>query len=207
MNLLTSSGKRIEFMITSVGADESDVHELSNELNARLPSSNTSQQPFTLPKPWHPAVDLTHRDPPNRQRTGSDHQPLSNNYNLNFQQGLPIQTDLARSTPYGGVNQPAYQQQFAPVFAEPIIDWSAVRQQDPHGQIDPQFIQPIHHSKTSGWELSNFRSISSRTSRTSTSANFHPISIPNQSTDILSTNHGSISLSRTTTTWRSHSFE
>ena len=132
----TSSGKRIEFMITSLGADESDVQELASELNTRLvpPSSNTAQQPFTLPKPWHPAVDLTQRE----QQTASNNQPTANNYNLAFQQGQP---DLTRPETYGGLNQESYQQQFAPVFAEPIIDWSAVRQQDPHGQIDPQFIQ------------------------------------------------------------------
>ena len=138
---ITTSGKRIEFMITSLGADEPDVHELANELNTRLLPSNSSQQQFTLPKPWHPAVDLTQREPPNRQRTGSDHQPAPNTYNPNFPQGLPIQPDLARSASYGGLNQPNFQQQFAPVFAEPIIDWSAVRQQDPHGQVDPQLIQ------------------------------------------------------------------
>jgi hypothetical protein len=124
---ITTSGKRIEFMITSLGSDESDIHELANEINTRLLPSNPSQQPFTLPKPWHPAVDLTHRELQNRQQTGSDNQP--------------IPTDLTRSASYGGLNQGTYPQQFAPVFAEPIIDWSAVRQQDPHGQIDPQLIQ------------------------------------------------------------------
>jgi hypothetical protein len=130
-------------MITSLGVDESDIHELTNELNTRLLPSNSSQQPYTRPKQWHPAVDLTHRESQNRQRTDSDNQPILNNYNLNFQQGLPIQTDLTRSASYGGLNQGSYHQQFAPVFAEPIIDWSAVRQQDPHGQIDPQLIQQL----------------------------------------------------------------
>jgi len=133
----TTSGKRIEFLITNLGSDETDIHELANAINTRIlpSSSNTTQQkPFTLPKQWHPAVDLTHREPQIRQRTGSDNQPIPNNYNIGFQQIPPsIQTDLNHSVPY--------QQQFAPVFAEPIIDWSAVQQQDPHGQIDPQFIR------------------------------------------------------------------
>jgi hypothetical protein len=142
----TTSGKRIEFLITNLGSDETDVHELANAINTRIlpSSSNTTQQkPFTLPKQWHPAVDLTHREPQIRQRTGSDNQPIPNNYNIGFQQIQPplIQTDLNRSVSYGVPNQGSYPQQFAPVFAEPIIDWSAVQQQDPHGQIDPQFIR------------------------------------------------------------------
>ncbi|CAF2409453.1 unnamed protein product [Rotaria sp. Silwood2] len=150
---ITASGKRIEFMITNLGPDnqtinDSDIRELSNAIHTRLipPSSaplvsNTTQQPFTLPKQWHPAVDLTHREGSIRQRTGSDNQPMPNNYNMNFQHVQPMQMDLTRSASYGALNQGAYQQQFAPVFTEPIIDWSALRQQDPHGQIDPQLIQ------------------------------------------------------------------
>ncbi|CAF0878284.1 unnamed protein product [Rotaria sp. Silwood1] len=150
---ITASGKRIEFMITNLGPDnqtinDSDIRELSNAIHTRLipPSSaplisNTTQQPFTLPKQWHPAVDLTHREGQLRQRTGSDSQPMPNNYNMNFQHVQPMQMDLPRSTSYGAVDQGAYQQQFAPIFTEPIIDWSALRQQDPHGQIDPQLIQ------------------------------------------------------------------
>jgi len=135
---ITTSGKRIEFIITNLGTDQSDIHELANAINTRFvpSSSNTTQQqqqpPFTLPKQWHPAVDLTHREPQTRQRTGSDNQPIPNTYNSPFQQ---TQVDVDR------FNQGPYQQQFAPVFAEPIIDWSAVRQQDPHGQVDPQLIQ------------------------------------------------------------------
>ena len=142
---LTTSGKRIEFLITSLGADESDIHQLANEINNRLStsSSTTSQAPpFTHPKQWQPAVDLTHRDPSsNRSQTVPENPPTPNNYNVPFQPGL---NDLSRSASYGGMNMPnAFPQQFAPVFAEPIIDWSAVRQQDPHGQIDPQLIQQL----------------------------------------------------------------
>jgi hypothetical protein len=146
---ITTSGKRIEFMITNLGSDQSDVHELANAINTRLLPSSTSnptqQQPYTLPKQWHPAVDLTHREPQTRQRTGSEYQPIPNNYNTGFQQPPPMQMDLTRSTSSARLNQESYQQQqqqqFAPVFTEPIIDWSAVRQQDPHGQIDPQLIR------------------------------------------------------------------
>ena len=31
--------------------------------------------------------------------------------------------------------------QFAPMVTEPLIDWSVLRQQDPDGQIDPEFIR------------------------------------------------------------------
>ncbi len=140
---MTTSGKRIEFIITSLGSDQSDIHELANAINTRLltSSANTTQQPFTLPKQWHPAVDLTHREPQTRSRIGSDNQPILNNYNTSFQQVPPIQMGLDRSASYGVLNQGSYPQQFAPVFTEPIIDWSAVRQQDPHGQVDPQLIR------------------------------------------------------------------
>ena len=146
---VTTSGKRIEFMITNIGptnqmTNDTDIRELSHAINTRLlPSGSTSTpQPFTLPKQWHPAVDLTHREGSTRQRTGSDSQPVPpNNYNVAYQQAQPVQPDVARSASYGTLNQGPYQQPFAPVFTEPIIDWSAIRQQDPHGQVDPQLIQ------------------------------------------------------------------
>jgi len=146
---ITTSGKHIEFMITNLGSDnqtanDSDIQELANAINTRLlpPSNNIQQQqPFTLPKPWHPAVDLTHREPPTRQRTGSDDQPNRNKQNTAFQQVQPTQADLVRSASYGALNPGSYQQTFAPVFTEPIIDWSALQQQDPHGQIDPQLVR------------------------------------------------------------------
>jgi hypothetical protein len=145
---ITTAGKRIEFMVTNIGpnnqmTNDSDIQELSNAINTRLlPSgSNTTQQPFTLPKQWHPAVDLTHREEPTRQRTGSDNQPIPNNYNVGYQQPQPLPTDMARSASYGTPNQGSYQQQFAPVYTEPIIDWTALQQQDPHGQIDPQLVR------------------------------------------------------------------
>ena len=149
---MTSSGKRIEFLITSLGSDESDIQELATEINTRLiPSSSSSalqqqqqqQQapPYTLPKQWQPAVDLTQRDPSaNRSQTTSENPAIPNNYNAAYQQGY---NEIARSASLGGGmnSDSGLSQQFAPVFADPIIDWSAIRQQDPHGQIDPQFIQ------------------------------------------------------------------
>ena len=155
---ITKSGKRIEFMITNIESDnqitnESDIRDLTNAINTRLIpplsssssssiSHNPQQQPFTLPKTWYPTLDLTHRAEPIRQRTNSDSQSVPPNYNVRFQQVPPsIQNDLTRSTSYGALNQNTYQQQFAPVFTEPIIDWSALRQQDPHGQIDSNLVQ------------------------------------------------------------------
>lgn len=127
---ITTSGKRIEFILTSLGSDESDIHELANAINTRLlPTPSQQAPPFTHPKPWHPAVDLTHRTP----QTGLDNQ------NLPFDQSAA-----------------PYQQQFAPVYAEPIIDWSAVQQQDPDGQVDPQFIRQYITQKhqTGGFQTS-----------------------------------------------------
>ncbi|CAF3327977.1 unnamed protein product [Rotaria socialis] len=154
----TTSGKRIEFMITHSESgnqmiNDSDIRELSSAINNHhIPSSSSSsisnptqqqqqQQTYNLPKQWHPAVDLTIRNGRTRQRTGSDNQAMPNNYNVNFQQMQQMPSDLTRSASYGALNQGAYQQSFAPVFTEPIIDWTALRQQDPQGQIDPQVIQ------------------------------------------------------------------
>ena len=152
---ITTSGRRIEFMITNSDSDsqminDSDVHELTNAINTRLlPSSSVSntQPPFTLPKTWNPAVDLTHREPPTRQRVGSDHQLPPNNYNTGSQQMSFTQTD---PTSYSTFNQGSYQQQFTPVFTEPIIDWSALRQQDPHGQIDQALVQQFINQRHQG---------------------------------------------------------
>ncbi|CAF5183757.1 unnamed protein product, partial [Rotaria magnacalcarata] len=153
----TTSGKRIEFMITHSGScnqmiNDSDIRELSSAINNHhIPSSSSSisnpaqqqqqQQAYNLPKQWYPAVDLTIRNGLTRQRTGSDNQSTPNNYNVNFQQMQQMPSDLTRSASYGALNQGAYQQSFTPVFTEPIIDWTALRQQDPQGQIDPQVIQ------------------------------------------------------------------
>lgn len=161
----TTSGKRIEFMITSLGPDnqmvnDSDIRELSSAINNRLmpPSSvanstqQTQRQQYTLPKQWHPAVDLTVRDERVRQRTGSDSQPMPHNYNnnINLQQMQQMPTDLTRSASYGNLHQGGYQQPYAPVFTEPIIDWTLVRQQDPQGQIDPQLIKQFIQQKHQG---------------------------------------------------------
>ncbi|CAF0858533.1 unnamed protein product [Adineta steineri] len=159
---VTTSGKRIEFMITNSGLDsstlnDSDIREVATAINTRLlpdssPASTIPTQPFSLPKQWHPAVDLTHRDLPVRQRIGSDNQPPRNTSNTAFHQVHPLHTELSRSASYGALNQTSYQQTFAPVFTEPLIDWSALQQQDPHGQIDPQlvkqFITQKHQSGT-----------------------------------------------------------
>ena len=117
---VTSTGKRIEFVIINIDSTQADVHELANAVNTHMATSNPiPQQLFTLPKQWNPAVDLTQRD----ARTPSGNPPNPN--------------DLARSA-----SQNAYpSDQFEPIFAEPIIDWSAIQQQDPHGQIDPQLIR------------------------------------------------------------------
>ena len=148
---ITTAGRRIEFMITNFGQDESkiqdsDVREVTQAINTRLmPSSsanfNAHHHPFTLPKQWNPAVDLTHR-----QRTGSDNQ-LSSNSNAHYPstdyQRMPsMAPNLARSASNGALHPSLHQTSaMAPVYAEPIIDWSLIRQQDPHGQVDPAFVQ------------------------------------------------------------------
>ena len=149
---ITTGGRRIEFMITNFGQGEpkiqdSDVREVTQAINTRLlPSSSSStnvnaHHPFTLPKQWNPVVDLTHR-----QRTGSDNQ-LSSNSNTHYpstdyQRMPPMAPNLARSASNGTLHPSLHHTSaMAPVYAEPIIDWSLIRQQDPHGQVDPVFVQ------------------------------------------------------------------
>lgn len=189
---LTNSGKRIEFVITSLGVDDSDVHQLANEINNRVStSSSTPQAPaFTHPKQWQPAVDLTQRDPSsNRTQTMPENPP--------FQPGI---NDLSRSGSFGAMNMPnAFQQQFPPVFAEPIIDWSAVRQQDPHGQIDPQLIQQLIAQKhQSGAFQTSAQFLPEQVPRTSPSHQTH--AYPYQGAQ----QHGVRILPQTTTDYNPH---
>jgi hypothetical protein len=161
----TSTGRRIQFLITNIdefngqSLTDTDIRELTNAINTRLmPVSTLSsscqaskQAPFSLPKPWHPSVDLTQRSSSSRQRIGSDTQPFSNESRT-----VPLQAmsnDLTRSASYGTLNNGSHVSHVQQTsFNQPVIDWTALQQQDPQGQIDPhvvrQMIQQRH--QTSG---------------------------------------------------------
>ena len=138
---VTNSGRRIQFTVTNSdelrrqAITDADIRELANAINSRLPTLSTASQsatqaPFTLPKPWHPSIDLMHRTSSHPSSMDANASHASNETNRPYQQ---THNDMMRSASYGELDQashvPAHAQQHS---YQSNADWNPMRPHDRH---------------------------------------------------------------------------
>ena len=136
---ITNTGRRIQFTVTNSdelrrqAITDADIRELANAINSRLPTLSTASQSatqaqFTLPKPWHPSIDLMQRTSSHQPSMGSNAQHMSNESSRTYQQ---THNDVMRSASYGelyeGSHASADTQQLS---YQPNPDWNPMRQHD-----------------------------------------------------------------------------
>jgi hypothetical protein len=149
---VTKSGRHVHFIITELDTDESrsDARATCTSTD-RLSEHPSMQSVYTLPTRPPSNNDVTHE----QQTSSVDRYPSANMSGNNRTPSLVhTPTSLIRSASSGILHHGSHSTaQFPPIFTEPIIDWSVLRQQDPDGQIDSelvrQFINEQHRFESS----------------------------------------------------------